>query len=403
MKLLVVHEVSYEKKVVYEIHEFPELLNLRGHDITFFEFDEGARFSDLSKPRNRKISGRVHDEAFITVVTPQRLGIPAFDRYWAIFSSIPALWKLFKYGQFDAVLNYAVPTFGIQVMVLAKLFRVPVLHRALDISSKIRNSIWNPLIAVFEAICFRFASLISANNPAMFNYVLGKLGGRNPQKVIIHYPPLDRKIFNPKQKDRNLAETLGISMDERVVMYMGSFFYFSGLDQVIRDLAEVKDSAGKLKLLLIGGGEQEPLLRQLVVDHSLDEQVIFTGFVEFHDLARFMSLADVAISPLEVSPVASAAFPHKVLQYMAVGLPTVSTQLEGLYAAFGDKAGIRWVANPAQVLDAALEILSLEPAKRQDQIRLQIESLDNLFSPEKTVVKLESTLFDLSQPRRPYG
>lgn len=395
MKILVVHEVSYERKVVYEIHEFPELLNLRGHDITFFEFDEGARISDLSVPRYRTIPGRIHNKALIRIVTPLRLGIPSLDRYFAIFSSIPALWKLLRNGKFEVVLNYAVPTFGIQVMLLGKIFGIPVLHRALDVSSKIRQSIWNPVIAVFEKICFHFATLVSANNPAMVKYVVDTLGVSRKQKVILHYPPLDKRIFRPSAKDKFLAESLGITGHDRVLVYMGSFFYFSGLDQVIRDLA--KDRLQNLKLLLIGGGEQDALLRKLVRDYKLTQQVIFTGFVEFHDLARYMTLADVAISPLEVSPVASAAFPHKVLQYMAVGLPTVSTKLDGLYAAFGDVSGIRWVESPAETLEASLEILEMETAGRQNQVRLQTSALDNLFSPEVTVVNLETTLMEIVQ------
>ena len=44
MKLLFIHEVSYRKKVIFEMHEIPELLAVRGHDITFLEFDEGGKF-----------------------------------------------------------------------------------------------------------------------------------------------------------------------------------------------------------------------------------------------------------------------------------------------------------------------------------------------------------------------
>jgi glycosyltransferase involved in cell wall biosynthesis len=398
MKILVVHEVSYERKVVYEIHEFPELLNLRGHDVTFFEFDEGARISDLSAARCRTIPGRIHNRASIRIVTPQRLGIPALDRYLAIFSSVPALWKLLRNGEFDVVLNYAVPTFGIQVMILGRIFGVPVLHRALDVSNKIRKSIWNPLIAVYEKICFHLATLVSANNSAMVKYVNETLGPGHKQKVILHYPPLDKGIFKPTVKDKALAETLGITARDRVLVYMGSFFYFSGLDKILRELA--KDRMQNLKLLLIGGGEQETLLRKLVSDYKLTHQVVFTGFVEFHDLPRYMALGHVALSPLEISPVASAAFPHKVLQYMAVGLPTVSTKLDGLYGAFGDFSGIRWVDSPVETLDAALEILELDAAGRENQIRLQIDVLEKLFSPEVTVVKLESTLAELIQSRR---
>ena len=61
MKILVVHEVSYLRKVVYEIHEFPELLALRGHEVTFVDFDEDATRESRSKQRIRKIVGRIHN------------------------------------------------------------------------------------------------------------------------------------------------------------------------------------------------------------------------------------------------------------------------------------------------------------------------------------------------------
>ena len=38
MKILVLHEIDYLEKVIYEIHEFPELLARAGHEVTFFHF-----------------------------------------------------------------------------------------------------------------------------------------------------------------------------------------------------------------------------------------------------------------------------------------------------------------------------------------------------------------------------
>ena len=33
MKILFIHEVNYRAKVVFEMHEFPELLSLAGHEV----------------------------------------------------------------------------------------------------------------------------------------------------------------------------------------------------------------------------------------------------------------------------------------------------------------------------------------------------------------------------------
>jgi glycosyltransferase involved in cell wall biosynthesis len=400
MKILVVHEVSYQKKVIYEIHEFPELLALRGHEITFFDFDEGAKFGHLSSPRDREVHGRIHPDARIRLISPHRFGIPGVDRIWAVISSIAPLHRLIKSGEFDVILNYAVPTYGIQVGLLGKLYGVPVLQRALDVSGKIRKLVINPLIDLVEKVCFALATRISTNNPAMTSHVVSSMGDTFSSKIVMHYPPLDQRIFKETIRDPLIASDLGIEDRDQVVMYMGSFFYFSGLDDVLRQLHLELGAHPDLKLLLIGGGEQETELRGIVTELGIEARVVFAGFVPFHDLSKFMSLGDVAINPLRISKVAGAAFPHKVLQYMAVGVPTVSTKLDGLYAAFGDQSGIAWSKDTTSVLSDAIQVLGMPIERRLEQIRLQREVLDRLFSPTVTVNKLEETLLDLSRRRR---
>jgi glycosyltransferase involved in cell wall biosynthesis len=303
---------------------------------------------------------------------------------------------LIRDGEFDVILNYAVPTYGLQVGLLGGFYKVPVLQRALDVASKIRKSLWNPLIALFEKVCFKLATEVSTNNPAMSKYVLEVMGGGFANKIVMHYPPLDERIFKQTPRDERLASALGIATTDKVVMYMGSFFYFSGLDDVINNMPEQLLSTPDLKLLLIGGGEQEALLRELVEKHKLQEKVIFTGFVPFHDLPRYMTLGNVAINPLQVSTVAGAAFPHKVLQYMAVGIPTVSTKLEGLYAAFGDESGLVWTENSPQTLAVAVQALHASEPERTLQIRIQREVLNSKFSVEATTRALEDSLKQLS-------
>lgn len=392
MKILVVHEVSYLRKIVYEIHEFPELLSLRGNEVTFLDFDEAATRKTRSRERVRQISGRIHKDATLTLATPHAFGIHQIDRLWAMISGIPLLIYLFRKKKFDVVLNYAVPTYGLQVILLAHFFRVPVIHRALDVSSKIRVSVWNPLISFWERAVFRFADRISANNPAMLDYVADNLAMSNRGKVELNYPPLDLSIFKQTNKDWSLAASLGIETSDKVIMYMGSFFYFSGIPNLIRSLeAQFKNDAS-LKLLLIGGGEQDGQLRQLVSDLGLSQQVIFTGFVSFHDLPKYMSLGDVAVNPLEDSLVASAAFPHKVLQYMAVGLPVVSTRLHGLLAAFGETSGITWVPNAESAAKEAINLLRMSPERLSKLRKVQQAKLEELFSISSTVDSLESCL-----------
>jgi glycosyltransferase involved in cell wall biosynthesis len=356
LKILLIHEVSYRKKVIFEMHEFPELLSLRGHDVTFLDFDEGRKFWQAKQaPRREIISGRVHAKAKIDLVRPLQLGIPGLDRILATLTGLPTLDRLLKKRNFDVVVLYAVPTYGLQTICLAKKHNVPVIFRALDVSHKIRSSLLGPIIKWVEKRIYKNADLLSANNPAMAKYCeeLSKRTG----KTVVHFPPLDLSHFQNYSRDLALRSALGITAGDQVIVYMGSFFYFSGLVDALDEFAEISKSTPNLKLLLVGGGEQDAELRQRVSALGLSEKVIFTGFVSYEGLPRYLKVADVAINTLEPTLVANVAFPNKVLQYMAAGLPVVSTKLDGLYSVFENQAGIVWADDARAVIREASKLL----------------------------------------------
>ena len=57
------------------------------------------------------------------------------------------------------------------------------------------------------------------------------------------------------------------------------------------------------------------------------------------------------------SMVSNKALPNKVLQYMASGLPVVTTKLDGLSSIFEEQGGVKSVADSTMVLAAAVAML----------------------------------------------
>lgn len=388
MKILVVHEIDYLEKVIYEIHEFPEMLSAAGHDVTFFHFQEGASRRKGNLFRQKMISGRVVPNSQIKLVGPHQFGIPSIDRLWATLSCIPALVKLFRSSKFDVVLNFAVPTYGLQVLGIARMFGVPVVHRALDVSHEIRESIYRLPILYVEKIIYRIVGTLSANNAAMKRYC-EELSGRSKPSMV-NYPPLDLAHFAGITRDAGLRSSLGIFQEDKVIAYMGSFFYFSGLPEVIKRFKEKASGSPELKLLLIGGGEQDKELRDLVSDLHLENSVIFTGFVPYAELPKYLRQADVAINPLKISQVSSVAFPHKVLQYLATGLAVISTRLEGLVSAIDGIGRLHWVESSEACLDLAFELSKTSAPQLEKS--LVNEQLEGLFAPERALESLTKTL-----------
>ncbi len=398
LKILFIHEVSYREKVIFEMHEFPELLALKGHDISFLEFGEGRKFWQKGQaPRSELIQGRVHPRARINLSRPFQVGIPGFDRILALFTVLPTLRKLFANNNFDAVVLYAVPTYGLQTLWLAKRFKVRVLFRALDVSHKIRSSLLSPAIRWVEKRIYKQVDFLSANNAAMADYCQGL--GKRTKATMVHYPPLDLSHFQQGERDQGLRESLDIKAEDRVITYMGSFFYFSGLKDAIFQFALEAAQDRKLKLLLIGGGEQEGELSKLVQSLGIQSQAVFTGFVSYNDLPRYLKIADVAVNTLQPTLVANVAFPNKVLQYMAAGLPVVSTRLQGLHQTFGENSGIAWAEDAKAVMNTALKLVNKADAELAQVGQKQLSAVSKIFSEEAAVDKFEESLTNISRKR----
>ena len=382
MRILFLHEVNYLEKPIFEMHELPEHLSVLGHDVGFVHFPEGWSKQEISNHGFVKvINGRAVEKSSLTLFTPQMAKgnfsgriITALTFYWTMR-------RIIREFTPDVIVSYSVPTSGWQAIMAAKDMMVPLLFRALDVSHQIRKSRFETLIKWAERFVFRNADHISANNSALASYAIE--AGAPPNRVSVENPPLDLHHFSSARIHRNqIRERLGIGESSRVVIYMGSFFYFSGLTEVIHDFAVSGEK--DVYLVLVGGGEQGPELHSLVKSLDLEGRVIFTGYVSFLELPMYLRCADVAINPMRPSLVSHLALPNKVLQYLACGLPVVSFELRGLSLALPTESSLMIASIESGIFRTALELLEQPPLAEASAQKTQAELL-RMFSIENTV------------------
>lgn len=389
MKILFVHEVNYQAKVIFEMHEFPELLALRGHSVSFLHYPESPDTLRRSlRTRIETIPGRVHPDARIRLITPSTFGGSSLERYAAPLLAVPAIWSAIRRGRFDAVVLYSVPTTGWQTTWLAKRHGTPVMFRALDVSHQIRETPVTGLIRAAERYVYKNVTLLSGNTPAMAGYCVEESGRTGP--TVVNVPPIDLSHFAVAESD--LRERYGIARSDRVVLYMGSFFPFSGLDTLVETMADELRARSDLRLVLVGGGEIDARLRDLVDRAGLDGQVIFTGVVPYAELPKYLGIADVAVNPFVPQLVTNVALPHKILQYMATGVPVVSTSLEGIRGVLGENSGVTWVPSPGDVGAAAIALAYSDAAQRTQIAVRQRATVLSRFSQDTSVDAFEEAI-----------
>ena len=351
MRILFLHEVGYLEKPIFEMHEFPEHLAARGHEVAFADYPETPTHQAASR-FGIVVEGRVLSGASLRLYSQKAVFPGIVGRLLAVFLFPFFFHRVLSDFKPDIVVSFAVPTSGWQAAIICMVHRKPLLFRALDVSHRIRRSMFASLIKVAERLVYSSASWVSCNNPALLGYCRSL--GAKEGKSSVDYPPLDLSHFAEGASKKIIRSKLGIPNDSQVILYMGSFFYFSGLADVLQNLALMSE---RPVLVLIGGGEQDAELRTMTEELFLEDCVKFTGFVEFEELPMYLSIADVAVNPMVPSMVSNKALPNKVLQYMASGLPVVTTKLDGLSSIFDDQVGVQSVAHSSEVLAAAVAML----------------------------------------------
>lgn len=335
MNILFIHEVNWKQKPIFEIHDYPELLSLRGHEVSFIDFPENEKLNIFQKfcsfTTNESFDqSRAHVGAKVRLITPGRIVGKPLDRFLHSLTFVPLLIRVLSSKKYDVIVLYGVPTNGWQTVAIAKFFRVPVLFRAIDVSHKLRKTNYKFLIKLAERFVYKRASWVSANNSTLADYCVS-LGAKR-ELVSVDYPGLDLVRFAPTTKNRDLQAENGIEFDDKTIVFMGTLYRFSGIPRFLELISPSLTTRSDIKFLVVGDGEGRSEIENTIHRYGLKETVKITGFVNYDELSSILNLADVAINTFQVSDVTNGALPWKVVQYLACGLPTVSTPLSGLIA-----------------------------------------------------------------------
>ena len=341
MRLLFIHEVNWKTKPIFEIHDYPELLSLRGHDVYFLDFPEGEKLRSFFKLDNFRTkitinSSRAHKGSSVEVITPGRVCGSPLDRLLHSVTFVPLLLKTVHRTKCEAIVLYGIPTNGWQTIIIAKMLSIPVLLRVIDVSHKLRKSKFQRLVVFAEKFVYKQSKTISVNNESLRDHCVNF--GANYENISVDYPGLDLERFKPETANLGLKTSLGFNASDKIILFLGTLYRFAGLSRFLELIDETLKLDAHLKVLIIGDGESRLKIKETILRLNLENQVVMTGFIKYEELSNYLNLADIAINTFDPSLVTDSALPWKVVQYLACGLPTISTPLRGLMAYTGDKS-----------------------------------------------------------------
>jgi len=158
-------------------------------------------------------------------------------------------------------------------------------------------------------------------------------------------------------RDEELAAQLGLD-GKTVLGFIGSFYAYEGLDILLDALPAMLAQRPDVRLLLVGGGDQEPALRAQAKALGVEQQVVFTGRVPHSQVQRYYNLVDVLCYPRHKMRLTDLVTPLKPLEAMAQGRLMVASDVGGHKELIEDgSTGVLFAAGDAQAL--ARQVLAL--------------------------------------------
>jgi glycosyltransferase involved in cell wall biosynthesis len=125
-----------------------------------------------------------------------------------------------------------------------------------------------------------------------------------------------------EERERTRSE-LGVAGDERLLVFVGRLVELKCIDLLLRALAQAQ-RADRVRLLIIGDGEEKPKLQALAAELGLERRATFLPAMANEKLPTYWNAADAFVIPSRQD-----AWPVVVVEALVAGLPVLGSDACG--------------------------------------------------------------------------
>jgi PEP-CTERM/exosortase A-associated glycosyltransferase len=145
---------------------------------------------------------------------------------------------------------------------------------------------------------------------------------------------VDTDYFRPREPDVELIARHDL-VGKTIIGFIGSFYFYEGLENLVKAMIRLLDQRRDVKLLLVGEGEAEDMLRQRA-PADLREYFVFAGKAPHDRAPRYYSVMDILVYPRVSSRLTELTTPLKPLEAMAMEKAVVGSDVGGIRELLDD-------------------------------------------------------------------
>jgi len=400
LKILVVQETDWIQNLPLQTHHIMEFLSKKGHTVRVVDYEARWQHGDIIQSAKSKTIPNAHrtdPESSISLLRPGMLRVPGIGRLSSLGSQFRVIFEQMA-RWCDVVVLYSVPTNGVQTILSSKLLSKPVVFHAFDVLHRMTGyGLLRPPTWTLERFVYQRVNRMIVISASLGKY-MRKIGVKD-ENITLLPPAVDTKKFNPSVDGSTVRKQLGIRNDEKVVLFSGFLYEFSGVDLVLQSVKDLLEDVPNLRLVICGEGPLQSKLIQMRQNQGVEKYVNILGRRPFEQMPSIVAAADVCINPYLEDVRSTFAFPSKIAEYMAAGKSVVATDLPGTESILGLESGA--VLVPIEHL-----VDSLNTVLKDDDLRRRLgskcrEYSETIFSIESVSKRFENVLSEAANRQGP--
>lgn len=206
-------------------------------------------------------------------------------------------------------------------------------------------------------------------------------------RLMVLYNGIDEHFIEKDSNEdalNNIRESYNITSSETIIGTLARLHPDKGIDILIKGFAlSLKVLPGRLRLIIVGGGPEDEMLKGLSKGLGIEEYVIFTGFQA--DVKKWLSLLDIfCLTSRE------EGLPQSILEAMSLGKPVIAANVGGVNEIIENNvSGLLIEPNNPQAFCDALIFLFRNPAISEKLGKAGPNLIRNKFLLSQALDRLE--------------
>lgn len=355
-----------------------------------------AKYLDKERFDVSVFTPRFSDTKKMTECGVKIYGIKPFLEFGKAGFMFPLLWRL---KDFD-VLHLYYPFFGTDWLVLlAKILyrKKMVLHHQMDpIGDGWKKYFFRAYIFLFLGLFVKMSDrIVGLSTDQLEHCYLTKYYRKDPKKFFVVPNMVDTTKFFPGPKDKELMSKLGLSDNDRVLLFVGGLdkhHYFKGVKLILQSLKDLSEKYHNLKLLIVGDGNLRQDYEKQSKDLGINNSVIFAGWIDNKDLPLYNRLADIQLLP---STDSTEAFGGVIAEAQCCGICSIASNWPGSrMTLLNNETGLLVEPGNQEDLTAKIDYLLQDEEGRKVMGEKAAVRAGRLFSASYAVGELLPQLYD---------